>query len=252
MSSNFRSVSSVQDFFSALSIPELSSFAESHPHLQEDVNRHICTSRDSIIIPFCSNVRGFWESLRSGRGVVSGSAALKLILPQWTCGWQIQDLDLYLAHGHETNLIAFLANEGFIVVGIVEDGYGELAGEAIDKVISLRRGEKSIDVIIASSSLSAIAPIFRFHSTPVMNFFNAEVVFSAYPGLTIRYQGLVNYGRITTAGQEEKGHLLRCWQKYENRGYRFKEVSRRTVSDAWSPTVALLKVPYGVPLDENE
>ncbi|KAI6140466.1 hypothetical protein BKA82DRAFT_133419 [Pisolithus tinctorius] len=54
---------------------------------------------------------------------------------------------------------------------------------SICSVVLFANGQCLIDVII-SSTVAAMSPIFKFHSTVVMNFIAADHIFCAYPTLT--------------------------------------------------------------------
>ncbi|KIO04586.1 hypothetical protein M404DRAFT_93872, partial [Pisolithus tinctorius Marx 270] len=48
-----------------------------------------------------------------------------------------------------------------------------------------------IDVIV-SSTVTAVLPIFKFHSTAVMNFITMDNIFCAYLSLTLKLMSMVN------------------------------------------------------------
>ncbi|KAF8432548.1 hypothetical protein L210DRAFT_3321763, partial [Boletus edulis BED1] len=53
----------------------------------------------------------------------------------------------------------------------------------IRTVQSFYRGGHKVD-LIKSKIDSALSPIFKFHSTTLMNYISADSIFSAYPSLT--------------------------------------------------------------------
>lgn len=46
--------------------------------------------------------------------------------------------------------------------------------------------------IIVTNLASAVAPIFQFHNTAIMNFISAEAIFCAYPVWTLNMAGLIH------------------------------------------------------------
>lgn len=59
------------------------------------------------------------------------------------------------------------------------------------EIYHLYKGHRKIDVIV-SRTHSSIRPLFRFHSSQVMNCISGRGVFSAYPKLTFDGKGLTN------------------------------------------------------------
>ncbi|KAH7905426.1 hypothetical protein BJ138DRAFT_1017720 [Hygrophoropsis aurantiaca] len=234
MSSSFETVSSIEDLFSTLSLSELQMNMATQPNLRERVHRFLRFRRDEAVQRFFTNVDGFWAMLTEVEGVISGSSALRFVLPRWTTGWNPKDLDIYIPCERKSPVVAFLTTQGYDIISASADSYGELEEQAISQIIHMRNVEKCID-IIESCSDSSIAPILRFHSTPVMNFFTADACFSAYPNLTTHYSAMINGGCL--AGHRDR--LVRCWKKYEERGYRYDDVSRRTVTQEWGLAVGV-------------
>ncbi|KAI6145046.1 hypothetical protein BKA82DRAFT_3928687, partial [Pisolithus tinctorius] len=66
---------------------------------------------------------------------------------------------------------------------------------SIRSVVSFANNHQSIDVIV-SSTVATMSPIFKFHSTTMMNFISADHIFCAYPALTLHLMSLVNAGPI--------------------------------------------------------
>ncbi|KAH7906873.1 hypothetical protein BJ138DRAFT_1117192 [Hygrophoropsis aurantiaca] len=240
MSTAVQNVSSFEDLFSVLDLSELQRTADDHPETKDHIYRYIRARRDESIRSFFGDIERFWEVLSEAQGVISGSTALKLVLAQWTIGWDAKDLDVYVPKDRGLPVIGFLATKGYNSVGEVEERYGDLHDQAISTIRHMQKDDKHID-IIESVSDSAIAPILRFHSTTVMNFFTAQFCFCAYPGLTTHYRATINYGCVLQARPSQRGHLVLCWKKYEERGYRFDEVSSRSVAHEWGTTARIFE-----------
>ncbi|KAH7907428.1 hypothetical protein BJ138DRAFT_1014513 [Hygrophoropsis aurantiaca] len=240
MSSSFETVASFEDLLSTLSIAQLQAHITRHPALRNNVHRYLRSRKDEVVKRFFTNVEEFWEELTSVDGVISGSSALSFVLPRWRAGWEAKDLDLFIPRHHKEPIIAFLAREGYDVASVSADTYGDLEEQAINQITHLRNVEKTID-IIESSTASAIAPIFRFHSSLVMNFFNAQACFCAYPQMTTNHRALINCGRLADYRPGHRSRLMRCWKKYEERGFRFAQVSNVTLTQSWRLTVPVLE-----------
>ena len=54
----------------------------------------------------------------------------------------------------------------------------------ISQVVALTDGRHTVDVMVSNTD-AAVAPIFRFHSTLVMNFVGSDRTFCGYPRLTV-------------------------------------------------------------------
>lgn len=174
----------------------------------------------------------FRDLMRETNTVVSGSTALAFALGQ---DWGSKDLDLYTPFGTPcAKILKYL---------IKTEGYNldlEREGEILEheyfspetafhmrivhklkKTIYPNDDEtaepqvRRID-LIESSSASAVVPIFRFHSTAVMNWIGADYLFMTYPKLTMNMKSLVNETIRQPAEKEE------IWiNKYSARGFTF-------------------------------
>ncbi|KIN95175.1 hypothetical protein M404DRAFT_166472, partial [Pisolithus tinctorius Marx 270] len=66
---------------------------------------------------------------------------------------------------------------------------------SIHSVVTFSNLLRSINVIV-STTAAAVSPIFKFHSTAVMNFISADYIFCAYLMLTLDLMLMVNAGPL--------------------------------------------------------
>lgn len=82
--------------------------------------------------------------------------------------------------------------------------------------------------IVVTSFPVAIAPIFMFHSTAVMNYFTSNAIVSAYPRMTADLGGLVN-----SCAFREDDKTAGWFRKYKGRGVRTWLTADEWVPDHW-------------------
>ncbi|KAH7918703.1 hypothetical protein BV22DRAFT_1024126, partial [Leucogyrophana mollusca] len=145
--------------------------------------------RDTIKDYF-RNPSDFISLMRTHGCAISGSVALYFFDPAG--GWAPSDMDLYVPRRRSKRVLRYLTAAGYAPLDRtheVRPQYGTECGVA--NVVTLCNGTCTIDVIIAVMN-AAIAPIFRFHSTTVMNYISADGFFCAYPTLTSKKRALAN------------------------------------------------------------
>ncbi|KAH7905485.1 hypothetical protein BJ138DRAFT_1017630 [Hygrophoropsis aurantiaca] len=241
MSASAQIVASFEDLFSVQDLAELNDTAETHPETKNDIYQYIRQRRDKIVGVFLrNNVEEFWEELTAAHGLISGSTALKLVLAEWTTGWTDAALDVYVPRNQKTSIIGFLALSEYHVIKRGPDVYESLEDHAINDIVHLEKNGQKI-FIIESISDSAIAPVLRSHSTVAMNFFTAHACFCAYPKLSSSYRATINYGHLLQTHVGGRDKLVHHWKEYEERGYRYDEVSARTVASEWDVNVRIFE-----------
>lgn len=186
--------------------------------------------------------------------VISGSSALRFMLPMFDTQWLPNDLYIYVPVEASSIIQQFLRNEGFSEVncwpsvgrplfnsnaaitahsdvfyegnnddGASPDFDNETDSDSndyvdhnvsIQQVMKLKRDDMFIDVISSPNPLSALA---NFHSTGVMNYVSGCGFFSAYPMLTVLNRSLVNH--IPFYPQPTPpNRIQKCFVKYNARG----------------------------------
>ncbi|KIN97661.1 hypothetical protein M404DRAFT_91335, partial [Pisolithus tinctorius Marx 270] len=123
--------------------------------------------------------------------IVSGSTALRLVLPANACNWQTSDLDIYVPHNNQAQLYNLLHKHHYTIIRNGNYNVKNYSPSTIFTVTTFGNNQKVIDVIVSTTAL-ALSPIFQFHSTAVMNFFSADSLYCAYPSLTLRHRAMIN------------------------------------------------------------
>ncbi|KAH6902990.1 hypothetical protein BKA70DRAFT_1433963 [Coprinopsis sp. MPI-PUGE-AT-0042] len=147
----------------------------------------------TLVASFKLDPMSLLPALHQWRAVVGGSAALSI----FTAGAVVpHDLNIYVPKG---SMASFVASDA------IRTQFSEAKDDNEERVKELRAfpgvyaaqhlidrtGAVSITVI-ESLSAHAMVPILLSHSTIAMNFFSDELMFSAYPSLTMRCVGLNN------------------------------------------------------------
>jgi hypothetical protein len=202
------------------------------------IRRHFA----KLLRPFFGDtLTPFFRMLRLSNSVISGSLALSMMLmggerPNWTP----RDMDICVpkfqakwvsrtlgtAYGFVEHIKADNANivtEEDAAMDERSDSdndsdleYERYDNKHIDRIIRLRNGNKSIDLIISTSQY-ALLPILQFHSTEVMNFISVSGFASMYPRLTLCNRGLINPMVLENGKPSIRtDHAI---TKYENRGF---------------------------------
>ncbi|KIO06108.1 hypothetical protein M404DRAFT_52324, partial [Pisolithus tinctorius Marx 270] len=123
--------------------------------------------------------------------VVSGSAALCMVLPANACDWPQLDLDIYVPHHSYTQLYNLLYKHDYNIIRNGKHNVENYSPSTIFTITTFGNGQSLIDIIV-SKTTSALSPIFQFYSTAVMNFFSADSLYCTYPSLTLRHCAMIN------------------------------------------------------------
>ncbi|KAF8169495.1 hypothetical protein BJ912DRAFT_1086852 [Pholiota molesta] len=164
--------------------------------------------------------------------VISGSWALYALFPD---AFIPGDLDLYTSNPKKqlfTPLIRYLIPRGYTIASLEDENYiaAQVDLEAADIGNIMKLSKKNIyDTrrhinIITSRSQVQIRPIFRFHSTVVMNYIASYGLVCLYPELTLHRRGLIN-------DPAPSPHVHECVNKYRKRGF-----DMRPNLEAWDNT----------------
>ncbi|KIO04253.1 hypothetical protein M404DRAFT_110876, partial [Pisolithus tinctorius Marx 270] len=123
--------------------------------------------------------------------VVSGSAALRMVLPASSCTWELSDLDIYVPCHNQAQLYNLLCKHNYIIVCNGRINVQNYPPSTIYTVTTFGNGQKLIDIVV-SRNTSTLSPIFQFNSTAMMNFFTADSLYCAYPSLTLHHHAMIN------------------------------------------------------------
>jgi hypothetical protein len=223
----------VAQIWSELTLPDLLIYGgtstTNYAIVQNAINRSLHKLIDKFI--FNGGMEQFLNLLQSTRAVISGSMALFFLFScsftgvnSSTMKWSPADMDIYeLNIGQEVSEVVryLISMEGFKEVACRFVQGGDKYYPLVRKVTQLRKKDLHVDVITTYAS-SAIAAIFGFHSTPVMNWISGDGFFSAYPLLTSSKQGLVNpmtFALKNFIPALPSSHTRAALAKYYNRGF---------------------------------
>ncbi|KIO01096.1 hypothetical protein M404DRAFT_116810, partial [Pisolithus tinctorius Marx 270] len=115
------------------------------------------------------------DILRTCDGVVSGSTALRVLLPAndaYSTSWSPTDLDIYVPFRLLTLIACLLDGQGYQLQLRTPVDVAGYAGSSIHSVLAFSKGHYKIDVVVSVNTAS-IAPVFQFHTTAIMNFVTA-------------------------------------------------------------------------------
>jgi hypothetical protein len=203
-----------------MDLAQLMAFSGTSKSFRKIVTAFINRLVHRTIRPFFDNPTLFLNLLRHTRSVLSGSLALFLLFPcnlhsTWKCG----DADILVPREHKSAVITFLkAAFGYEVIHMFASDLTHNPDSRIQEVVRMlcKDKDKQVDVIISDSD-SSILPIWRFHSTIVMNFISADGIYCAFPSHTLHHHGIVNPIHIQSGLPSSQ--IEYCIQKYKSRGF---------------------------------
>ncbi|KAG6831291.1 hypothetical protein H0H92_011498 [Tricholoma furcatifolium] len=174
------------------------------------VTEHIQQNVHNLFISLDLEPISFLALLRDTNSIVTGSVALLAIHPR---AFKPGDID-----------ISPLTE---LQVDITQDEYDIGEESHIDEVLTLYYGGRKANVIVSATD-SVLRPLFRFHSTAVMNCITSSSIFCAYPTFTISLRSLVNkklerYYESRLVGTMD--NFNRALDKYKDRGFSYPDAS---------------------------
>ncbi|KAI6043799.1 hypothetical protein EDC04DRAFT_2537182, partial [Pisolithus marmoratus] len=92
-------------------------------------------------------------------------------------------------------------------------GYGY---SHVQHILIVSNGTRKIDLEV-SRTVTALSPIFQFHSTAVMNFVSTDTIFCSYPKLTLCLLSMVNAGPLYYSSH--KCGIIEGIRKYTTHGF---------------------------------
>ena len=182
------------------------------------VRKYIAQRFGTMAGRFFTNITAFSKMLTDLHAVVSGSAALHLMLAPKATNWTPRDLDIYVSYTHEISIYARMLDFGYFIVQEQDPDETLYIDSLIKQVTTFFNGNRKVQIMLTKTS-TAFAPIFEFHSTAVMNFVSPRHLFSTYPDLTLNGLSMVNPDAVYF------GHfnisVADALRKYSNRGFRY-------------------------------
>ncbi|KAH7924620.1 hypothetical protein BV22DRAFT_993457, partial [Leucogyrophana mollusca] len=139
---------------------------------------------------FFDRPAAFNDILHLTSSVVSGSLALRLLLPAASVQWSTVDMDIYVPRSEVIIVMAYLAQHNYQVihVGANRPPYSH---SSIHTIVAMANSTRKIDIVVSITE-NAVRPIFQYHSTIMMNYIASDGFFAAYPKMTNHYRALVN------------------------------------------------------------
>ncbi|KAG6809389.1 hypothetical protein H0H92_000444 [Tricholoma furcatifolium] len=202
---------------------------------RELIRRHVEQNVHKLLRSLDLAPKSFLQLLRDTGSVITGSIALLAIHPgAFTPG----DIDIAVGLPDMDALLGGLQRRfGMVIEPVGQklpppeshiDAASSYESPDVHKVFTLNYGGRRKANVIVSTSLSPMQPIFRFHSTIVMNCITHTSIFCAYPTLTLtsRYctSELARFNRFRIP--EAKANFEKALEKYNQRGF----------SSMWSQT----------------
>ncbi|KAH9858950.1 hypothetical protein C2E23DRAFT_716755 [Lenzites betulinus] len=186
----------------------------------------------NLLRPFVSDHERFRVMLNTYGAVISGSGALAVCLHGSIVP---HDLDVYLPKCAMAAVLAYLINvESYSIGTFLDVSMSEATYQGgIDRVICLRRGLSTIDVVISHTDCATL-PLPHFWSTASMVYLTGDSICVPYPSLLEDRTSLLNPARIAIPGAV--ANLTPLIQKYRQFGFDFylNEADwRRTVWSQW-------------------
>ncbi|KAJ7118462.1 hypothetical protein C8R43DRAFT_960430 [Mycena crocata] len=211
------------EIFSHMSVQVLRSLGATcrfyHKLVDDMLNRHL----NRLVTPFGVPFNHLRYVLDATDSIISGSVALLALFPgsRFEMLFDPGDLDIYTTRTQYTHLIRFFSiYAGYTISTEAGQEYFRLG--MILRVFRLIRAGSSLSInIIVSLAENSMMPVFRFHSTLVMNFVSGRGtgVFSAYIEATTAFKGVVNSAvfNLKTAHSIRSLHAILV--KYQHRGF---------------------------------
>lgn len=206
-----------ENIWDFLNLAELSLFAGVNSFCCMRVEEYVDRRRHVIFARFVSDTGHFINLLRRGDAVVSGSCALNIVQAK-EGATEINDLDVYTTLQKFEELVSFFTETEHynLIRNFHRPPPGPYNTSGIAKLFRLQKAKQNVDIIVTNLS-SAIAPIFQFHSTIVMNFISADVVFCGYPVWTLNMLGLIHPRTYKQNGTNYA--TIKGLAKYMERGF---------------------------------
>ena len=228
---------------------ELASIAAVN-RLHTTVVRKYLKQRFGIMVGrFFKDPEEFAGLLNECQAVVSGSAALHLLMPPKTIRWTPEVLDILVPNAYYLSLRVELEHQGYAIVKQTREDHGSYTYSQIRQVVSLSNGKRSL-VVVVSKAPASIAPIFQYHSTAAMNFVSAEHIFCAYPELTLRGLSMINPGPFyrgcfdLTTMDELRKYNMRGFGYVGSGTFGVSNSKGRTLTDSKCLWIGLKDAPY--------
>ncbi|KIN94082.1 hypothetical protein M404DRAFT_35384 [Pisolithus tinctorius Marx 270] len=141
---------------------DLITFAATSTTNAKHVRWYLRHQLDVICTSFFPTSDHLTNILSACDAVVSGSAALRMVLPAHACHWLSSDLDIYVPlHSHK-QLYNLLQQNHYNIICNGKPNVQHYSASSIFTVTTFGNGQSLINIII-SKTVSALSPIFQFY-----------------------------------------------------------------------------------------
>jgi hypothetical protein len=188
-------------------------------HIQDFIRR---ATNDEIRI-FFNDPQAFQGVLWQTRSVISGSVALASLFPYQLRKWDPDDMDIYTTRKGFTRILNYVVTAGYKIVGQrTTRNTAYSGGSAIFEVVKLEdvRGRK-LDIVV-SNCITALAPVFEYYASHVVNCITGRGIYSAYPYHTLVGRAIMNGPSAVAPFYAMSTVLQKCIVKYARRGFTFQ------------------------------
>ena len=216
---------------SHLNMRDLMMLASTTKFNRSHVLDYIQLRKKKLALHFFKNEESFFESLSNTGAVVSGFAAVHLLLPAAETNCMPSNLVLYVSNAAYTELEAWIARQGFCILHVGNRSGNAYLYSEVEQKLHFHNGRHTIDIVISNDA--ACAPMFQLHSTAAMNFFNADRVFCAYPQFTLAYLSMVNPAPLYCNAFQSND--MTTLEEYEMRGFTYIAWSNDSNNDTIAP-----------------
>lgn len=216
----------IMDFCPLVDVNTISQISAAHPPL---VRSYLSRRFNTLLKRWLSEAVEFRELMSVTETVISGSTVLAFILG---ADWESKDLDLYVARGSPCQqVIQHLLREGYKVQSVARSlGHPYIHPEAeyqihavhkLTKVVGTDEegGESAAPLqidVIESASRDSLRPIFKFHSSAVMNWIASDSIMITHPDLTFSMKSVFH-----ELVRQPEGKVALWTSKYGERGFQF-------------------------------
>lgn len=181
------------------------------------VRKHIYRRSRLLVQRFVTIPENLFLTMRLSKSAISGSSALRFMLPSTSRNWTCKDLDIYTPERRSSIITNFLLLEGYKVAKTAKAKLPYRPGNF--DVTTMTKGNLSIDVVIIKHS-SFFTTISRFHLSCLMNFISADGFFSAYPTITDAEQSIVSHlSFLEHRDLAPRASTIKAYKKYQERGF---------------------------------
>ena len=196
------------------------------------IQDYIRLRKKMLALRFFNDSERFYQMLKDWNSIISGRAALHLLLPAAHTQWTPSSLEIYVPGCLYEEVKFWLEREGYNIAHVALRDSNPPSFSPIKQAVVFMNNNRSV-VVFASKTDAACTPIFHLQNTACMNYIGADRIFSAYPRLTFKYVAMINPAPLfCNAFTIEDIDVLK---EYEARGFSYSPWSTDDIKSADSP-----------------